>query len=57
MKILCDSCNEVLKEKGGLAFSPPLPVNGGSRRLTVDKYDICVKCWSLMLRWIRADKE
>lgn len=54
IKPKCDKCGEELKAYGGLAFSPPetLPDESPSRQ--VDKLHICVKCWKLLMVWLKA---
>ena len=39
MKIKCDVCKSILKELGGLLFSPP------DKRGKVKKYHVCKDCW------------
>jgi hypothetical protein len=46
--IACSFCGRVLKEPGGLIFSPPKSP-GVLGTCSVRKYHICQKCWSTRL--------
>lgn len=56
IKPKCDKCGEELQAYGGLAFSPPetLPDESPSQ---VDKIHICVKCWKLLIAWLKAPND
>jgi hypothetical protein len=41
LRFVCDFCDRVLTEPGGLVFSPPAP----SKKWLVSKYHVCVECW------------
>ncbi len=49
MKIKCSWCEKILKEQGGLLFSPPT-LEG-----VVIKIHLCKKCWEKLIK-IKKDK-
>ena len=51
LDLKCDKCGGNLNQPGALLFSPPIE-NGW----TVDKYHLCVDCWSVLLEQVRVGK-
>ena len=46
MKISCSVCNKLLKEQGGLLFSPP------HISIQVDKLHLCKNCYNMTLEFL-----
>jgi hypothetical protein len=51
LEIRCDKCRSELHEPGALVFSPPT-----SQAWQVEKYHLCVDCWSEIERLLKQQK-
>ena len=53
IKPKCDACGKEMQSFGGLLFSPPQKNCYGKALRCVDKFHICVECWTLLMAWLK----
>lgn len=55
IEINCDICAKEMSKKGAVLWSPPKLRFLGEKE-TCEKYNICLECYSLLIKWIKNGK-